>query len=56
MKSHLIIRTRVKAYILWMLLLLYLLFTGKNTMTDTDLAHGEGEEAEQLVPGNMPRK
>jgi len=39
-----------------MLLLLYLLFTGKNTMEDADFAHGEGEEADQLVPGNMPRK
>jgi len=39
-KRHFIIHTGVKPYILWMLLLLYLLFTGKK-MEDTDLAHGE---------------
>ena len=56
MKRHLIIHTGEKPYILWMLLLLYLLFTGKNTMEDTDLAHGEGEKVEQLGPGNISRK
>ena len=25
-------------------------------MEDTDLAHGEGEKAEQLGPGNISRK